>query len=82
MNFEIAAINARYEQDAMVRRANHFGPMGNVPGARSLFAGRRQAAPLTAIVEVCHPHRPESERIARRLRDLSAPASQMERKAS
>lgn len=84
MNYETAALTARFELAEVSRRAELMGSLGSLPAAPALFPifRRRAVAPLNAPIDVAHPDRNEKARIARRLREVSVHAPMSERKAS
>lgn len=84
MNYETAALTARFELAEVNRRAELMGSLGRLPAAPALLPifRRRAVAPLDATVEIAHPERNEKARIARRLREVSVHAPMSERKAS
>ena len=84
MNYETAALTARYELAEVSRRAELMGSLGKLPSAPALFPifRRRAVMPLNTTVEIVHADRNEKARIARRLREVSVHAPMSERKAS
>ena len=84
MNYETAAIAARFECEAINRRASLMGSLGTLPSAPSLLPlFRRRVIAIPAAIEIRHPGTSEKARIARRLRDVAAQSPMhAERKAS
>lgn len=84
MNYETAALTARYQLAEVSRRAELMGSLGKLPAAPALLPifRRRTVTPLNAAIEVVHADRNEKARIARRLREVSVHAPMSERKAS
>ncbi len=84
MNYEIAALTARYELAQVNRRAELMGSLGKLPLAPALLPifRRRTVSPLSATVEILHAGRSEKARIARRLHEVSVHSPMSERKAS
>ncbi|MCC6959193.1 MAG: hypothetical protein IT301_05045 [Dehalococcoidia bacterium] len=82
MNYEAAAIIARYEQEAISRRADVAAALGGLPALPLLPLFRRRTLnPLTAAVEVRHARAADDTRIDRRLQELAVPVT-LEKKAS
>lgn len=84
MNYETAALTAHFEFEAINRRATLMGSLGKLPSAPSLMPlFRRRVVSLPAAIEIRHAGTSEKARIARRLREVAAPAPvHAERKAS
>ena len=84
MDYETAALTARYQLAGVSRRADLMGSLGGLPAAPALLPifRRRSVTPPNAPIDVVHADRNEKARIARRLREVSVHAPVSERKAS
>lgn len=84
MNYETAALTARFQVAEVSRRAELMGSLGRLPAAPALLPifRRRTVSPLSQTVEIVHADRNEKARIARRLREVSVHGAMSGRKAS
>ncbi len=81
MNYQTADLAARFQMEAINRRATLLGSLGALPAAPALLpAFRRRVVALPAAIDVRHGS--DKARISRRLYEVSAHAPQSERKAS